>query len=61
MIASDLMPEVALPARMRHSNSKSLIDHVYTRSKRTLRTDVIATDISDHYMTITNYPIPRKK
>ena len=51
MTASGMMQQVTLPTRMGHLNSKSLIDHVHTPSKRTLRTDVVATDISDNFMT----------
>ena len=37
-------------------NTSSLIDHVCTRSRRTLRSDVIMSDISDHYPILTVYP-----
>ena len=36
-------------------------DHVYTRSKRKLRSDIIVTKISDHYPILTTYPKWRAK
>ena len=49
------LQQVTLPTRVTES-TQSLIDHVYTRSKRSLVTDVISSDISDHYLTLTSYP-----
>ena len=46
--------QVTLPTRVTDT-SKSLIDHVYTKSKNTIATDVIASDISDHFLTLTTY------
>ena len=56
-----LLQQVTLPTRVTET-TESLIDHVYTRSKRSLVTDVISSDISDHYLTLTSYPKdnPRK-
>ena len=49
-----LIQQVTLPTRVT-SNSSTLIDHVYTKSKRTLKTDVVLTTISDHYATLTSF------
>ena len=49
------MQQVTLPTRVTDTTA-SLIDHVYTRSKRSLVTDVISSDIADHYLTLTSYP-----
>ena len=60
MIALGLMQQVTLPTRIGNS-TKTLIDHVYTRSKRTLRTDIIDSSLSDHFLTLTRYPRFKKK
>ena len=56
------LQQVTLPTRVTDTTA-SLIDHVYTRSKRSLVTDVISSDIADHYLTLTSYPKdnPRKE
>ena len=45
---------VTKPTRV-HSNIETLIDHVYTHSKVKIKTDVVLSDISDHYGTLTTY------
>ena len=50
----NLLQQVTLPTRVTDTNA-TLIDHVYTRSNKTLQTDVIICDISDHYPTLTKY------
>jgi len=37
-------------------NTESLIDHVYTKSRKHPYTDIIISDISDHYITVTTFP-----
>ena len=51
---------VTLPTRICES-SKTLIDHVFSRSKRKLHTDVIAAELSDHEMTFTTFENKVKK
>ena len=46
--------QVTLPTHVTDT-SKSLIDHIYTKSKSTIATDVLASDISDHFLTLTTY------
>ena len=48
------MKQVTLPTRVTDTNT-TLIDHVYTKSNKTLQTGVIICDISDHYPTLTKY------
>ena len=48
------MLQVTQPTRAQN-NIESLIDHVYTRSKGKIKTDVIISDLSDHYGTLTTY------
>ena len=55
MISLGFIQQVTQATRQCNNNS-SLIDHVYTRSRRTLRSDVIMSDISDHYPILTVYP-----
>ena len=45
---------MTLPTRVTDTNA-TLMDHVYTKSNKTLQTDVIICDISDHYPTLTKY------
>ena len=59
MISQEFI-QVTLPTRP-GKNHCSLIDHVYTRSKRKLRLDIIIIDISDHYPILTTYPKWRAK
>ena len=61
-IQMGFLQQVTLPTRVTDTTA-SLIDHVYTRSKRSLVTDVISSDIADHYLTLTSYPKdnPRKE
>ena len=54
-VSAGFIQQVTLPTRTTTS-SKSLIDHVFTKSKKTLYTDVIQSDLSDHYLTLTTYP-----
>ena len=56
-IQMGFLQQVTLPTRVTDTTA-SLIDHVYTRtrSKRSLITDVILSDIADHYLTLTSYP-----
>ena len=54
MLNHNLLQQVTLPTRVTDTN-ETLIDHVYTRSNKTLQTDVIVCDISDHYPTLTKY------
>ena len=54
------MQQITLPTRVTDTTS-SLIDHVYTKSRQTLITDVISSDIADHYLTLTSYPKTRSK
>ena len=49
-----MLQQVTLPTRVTDTNA-TLIDHVYTKSNKTLQTDVIICDISDHYPTLTEY------
>ena len=49
-----LLQQVTLPTRITES-TETLIDHVYTRNSNLITTDVIITDISDHYATLTKY------
>ena len=60
MISQGFIQQVTLPTRQGQNHS-SLIDHVYTRSKRKLRSDIIITDISDQYPILTTYPKWRAK
>ena len=60
MISQGFIQQVTLPTRP-GKNHSSLIDHVYTRSKRKLRSDIIITDVSDHYPILTTYPKWRAK
>ena len=46
---------VTMPTRTT-DNTKSLIDHVYTKTRNHPYTDIIQSDISDHYITITTFP-----
>ena len=48
----DLLQQVTLPTRIQ-GFTKTLIDHVYTKTKQDWKSDVILCDISDHYATIT--------
>ena len=48
------LQQVTLPTRVTDKYS-SLIDHVYTRSKKTLVTDVVLSTISYHYATLTSF------
>ena len=49
-----LIQQVTLPTRV-SDNFETLIDHVYTSSRRKLKVDVITSQISDHYATLTNF------
>ena len=49
-----MLQQVTLPTRVTDTNA-TLMDHVYTKSNKTLQTDVIICDISDHYPTLTKY------
>ena len=49
-----LIQQVSLPTRV-SDNFETLIDHVYTCSRRKLKTDVITSQISDHYATLTSF------
>ena len=49
-----LLQQVTLPTRQTQTTG-TLIDHVYTKSNKYLETNVIQTDISDHYPTITHF------
>ena len=60
MISHGFIQQVTLPTRPGQNHS-SLIDHVYTRSKRKLRSDIVITDLSDHYPILTTYPKWRAK
>ena len=60
MISLGFIQQVTQPTRQCNNNS-SLIDHVYTRSRRTLRSDIIISDIPDHYPMLTVYPKCRAK
>ena len=51
-ILNDLVQHVTIPTRI-SVNHRSIIDHVYIRSRRIMQTDVIMTAISDHFATIT--------
>ena len=51
-ILNDLVQHVTIPTRI-SVNHRSIIDHVYIRSRRIMQTDVIMTTISDHFATIT--------
>ena len=55
MISLGFIQQVTQATRQCESTS-SLIDHVYARSRRTLRSDIVISDISDHYPTLTVYP-----
>ena len=55
LIALGFLQQVTLPTRD-VNNTSTIIDHVYTRSNRTLRTDIIKSNLSDHYLTLTSYP-----
>ena len=55
LIALGFQQQVTLPTRD-INNMSTIIDHVYTWSNRTLRTDIIKSDLSDHYLTLTSYP-----
>ena len=46
---------VRMPTRTT-DNTNSLIDHVYTKTRNHPFTDIIQSDISDHYITITTFP-----
>ena len=60
MVTLGFIQQITVPTRVGSTNN-SIIDHVYTKSKRTLKSDVIVSDISDHFATITKYPRWRKK
>ena len=49
-----MLQQVTQPTRAQN-NIESLIDHVYSRSKGKTKTDVIISDLSDHYGTLTTY------
>ena len=49
-----LLQQVTLPTRQT-VNTGTLIDHIYTKSNKYLETNVIQTDILDHYPTITHF------
>ena len=49
-----LIQQVTLPTRV-SDYFETLIDHVYTSSRRKLKTDVITSHISDHYATLTSF------
>ena len=51
---------VTLPTRIQGS-SKTLIDHNFSRSKRRLHTDIVASELSDHEMTFTTFQNKVKK
>ena len=53
-ISHGMLQQVKKPTRV-HNNKETLIGHVYTRSKVKLKTDVIISDISDHYERLTTY------
>ena len=55
MVQLGFIQQVTLPTRVTDT-SQSLIDHVYTKSKRTLQTDVITSNILDHFLTLITYP-----
>ena len=46
--------QVTVPTRQTQTTG-TLIDHVYTKSSKYLETNVIQTDISDHYPTLTRF------
>ena len=49
-----LIQRVTIPTRV-SDNYETLIDHVYTKSKKKIKTDVITSRISDHYATLTSF------
>ena len=49
-----LIQQVTIPTRV-SDNFETLIDHVYTKSKKKIKTDVITPQISDHYATLTSF------
>ena len=49
-----LIQRVTIPTRV-SDNYETLIDHVYTKSKKKIKTDVIISRISDHYATLTSF------
>ena len=60
MTLEGFIQSVTLPTRITES-TKTLIDHVYSRSRRKVHTDVIATGLSDHEMTFTIFEDKVKK
>ena len=52
--AHGLLQQVTVPTRQTQITGK-LIDHVYKKSNKYLETNVIQTDISDHYPTLTHF------
>ena len=49
-----LIQRVTIPTRV-SDNYETLIDHVHTKSKKKIKTDVIISRISDHYATLTSF------
>ena len=49
-----LIQHVTLPTRV-SDNYETLTDHVYTKSKKKIKTDMIISRISDHYATLTSF------
>ena len=60
MTLEGFIQSVTLPTRITES-TKTLIDHVFSRSRRKVHTDVIATGLSDHEMTFTIFEDKVKK
>ena len=50
----DMVQQVTLPTRIQGS-SQTNIDHVYVKAKQQAISNVIMTDISDHFATITHF------
>ena len=50
----DMVQQVTLPTRIQGS-SQTIIDHVYVKAKQQAISNVIMTNISDHFATITHF------
>jgi len=60
-VLHSFIQRVTIPSR-ETDGTKSIIDHVYTKSKTNPYTDVLISDISDHYILVTTFPsISNKK
>jgi hypothetical protein len=55
-----LLQRVSIPTRVQ-GKSKSLIDHAYVRSNKQVLSNVLVTDISDHFATLTVFPKWKKQ